>query len=185
MTGAWPASVRAPDGPPGPIPAPLLLTAALPPALAAVLAEARRTLDPARAARTPPHLTLFRHLPGPELLALLADIRAMVRGQPAPAFRLDPPRATRGAAMARVRSDALDALRAALAERWHGLLAPGDVAPPLLHVTLGRGRPEGAPLPALPAGPHRVPALLLWAHGGEGQRDEPRWTPLVAIPFRR
>lgn len=156
MTGAWPAGVAAPPRQaPVALAAPLVLTAALPPSLDRWLAEARARLDPGRAARTPPHLALFRHLPGPLL-------------------------------MARVRSDGLDGLRAALGERWHGLLAPGDSAPAPLHVTLAGGRGAAGPASAAPPGPHRVAALLLWAHrGAAGQSDEPVWTPLVAVPFRR
>jgi len=189
MTGAWPAGVTPPPpGAPAAPAAPLILTAALPPALSAALARARATLDPARAARTPPHLALFRHLPGPMLPALLADIRALVADGPAPDFTLELARVRSRALMARARSPRLDELRAALAGRWHGLLAPGDIAPPPLHVTLaGRAsaqRPELPPAPLL-SGPHRVPALLLWAHRGGGERDEPVWTPLVAIPFRQ
>lgn len=187
MTGAWPAGVAAPPRQaPVALAAPLVLTAALPPSLDRWLAEARARLDPGRAARTPPHLALFRHLPGPLLPALLADIRALVADTTAPALRLDPPRAARGALMARVRSDGLDGLRAALGGRWHGLLAPGDSAPAPLHVTLAGGRGAAGPASAAPPGPHRVAALLLWAHrGAAGQSDEPVWTALVAVPFRR
>lgn len=178
-----------PPGPPAAPAAPLILTAALPEALAAAIARARAVLDPGRAARTPPHLTLFRHLPGPMLPALLADIRALVADGPAPGFTLERPRAQGGQLLARARSPRLDDLRAELADRWHGLLAPGDRVPPRLHVTLGRaggsGAGGGVPTPALPPGPHRVGALLMWAHRGDALRDEPVWTALVAVPFRR
>jgi hypothetical protein len=165
--------------------APLLLTVALPPALQAAADAQRRALDPARAARTPAHLTLFRHLPGPGLAALAADCRALAAD--APGFTVGPAARVGEALHARVMSPALEALRDELARRWHGLLLPGDAAPPRLHISLAGRHAAGAPLPLpLPAGPHRAGGLLLWAlHGAGSGRGEAFWSPLVAVAFRR
>lgn len=81
--------------------------------------------------------------------------------------------------MAPVLSPQTDDLRADFAERWHGLLAPGDIADPRLHLSLARGRRSDSVPPPLPAGPHIAPALLLWQYG------KAAWTPLVAFAFRR
>jgi hypothetical protein len=79
----------------------------------------------------------------------------------------------------------LDALREALAGRWHGLLLPGDAAPARLHLTLAAEFPARDALPPpLPPGPHRAPGLLLWRHLGPQARGEPFWSPLVAVGFR-
>ncbi|MGL6043274.1 MAG: hypothetical protein ACRC1J_05070, partial [Sandaracinobacteroides sp.] len=73
-------------------------------------------------------------------------------------------------------SPGLDTLREQLAGRWHGLLAPGDLSRPRLHISLGKGREQP---PNLPAAAWRVPGLLLWQYG------KACWTPLVACRFRR
>lgn len=190
MVGLWPAGWRPdPDAAFGQA-TPLLLTVALPPALQGAAEALRGRLDPARAARTPAHLTLFRHLPGREAPALLADCRALA--DLAPGFHVAPPRRVDGALHAPVSSPALDLLRAELAARWHGLLLPADQAPPRLHLTLASSFPKTALLPPpLPAGPHRAPGLLLWRHLGalsprdRTTRGEAFWSPLVAVAFRR
>jgi hypothetical protein len=165
---------------------------ALPDALQRQADAVRGAHAPEAAARAPAHLALFRHLPGPELGALVSTVRHALAA-PAPMFRLQPPRAWDRRWVAPVEAPALDALRAELAERWHGLLAPGDHAPPRLHISLSTGR--SAP-PALPEGPWRARGLLLWQHGGPAlaaerggrrsaaERGGPFWTPLVALAFR-
>jgi hypothetical protein len=91
-----------------------------------------------------------------------------------------------------VTAPALDALRAELAEQLHGLLAPGDHAPPLLHISLSSGRDAPSPLGE---GPWKARGLLLWRHegaemaadrAGSGmapERGGAFWTPLVAVAF--
>lgn len=87
----------------------------------------RRTHYPAGRNQVPAHLTLFRQLP-PSLEAELATRLARAAAAP-------PPRATIGGIMDlgegtafRVDSEALDAIRAGLAEAFHGLLTPQDRA---------------------------------------------------------
>jgi hypothetical protein len=156
--------------------APLILTAALPPALQQAADVLRGRMAPQAAMHAPAHLTLFRHLPGPAVADLLNDMRALAAGSTAPVGRLKVPVRWEGLWVAPLVAPALDALRADLADRWHGLLAPGDLAPPRLHLSLG---PGANPPPSLPETEWRVPGLLLWQYG------EACWTPLVACRFRR
>lgn len=177
MAGLWPAGWN--SGCAEPKAAPLILTLALPPALQRV-ADAQRNLHAAEAARhAPAHISLFRHLPGPSFPQLANDLAAIVRHGAAPSFNVRSPVWREGMWMAPLSSPASDFLRADLAERWHGLLAPGDIASPRLHLSLLRGGRSEAPPPALPQGPHISPALLLWQYG------KAVWSPLVAFAFRR
>ncbi len=172
MIGPW-------EGGPGHGPAaPLILTLDLPPTLAEPLAAARLALDPARAARTPLHCSLFRHLPGPSAEQLMRDLRAIAADTPAPRVAPGPPRFASGHLLVPLRAPDADALRARLADCWHGLLVPPDAAPPRLHVTLARHRPPPgtlaslARLAVLPRA--RAPSLTLWRHG-------PAWARLVTL----
>lgn len=181
MVGLWPAGWAPACA--GRLPtataAPLILSVAVPDALQRAAEAVRGVHAPEAAARTPAHLTLFRHLPGLELRALVSDMRQAMAGE-APTFRVQLPKAWNGRWVAPVGAPGLDALRAELAQRWHGLLAPGDLAHPHLHISLSTGR--SAP-PALPEGPWRARGLLLWAHQPD-ERGGPFWTPLVALAFR-
>jgi hypothetical protein len=187
MARLWPAG-WAPASPPSvaaSVPAPLILTVALPDTLQRQADAIRAARAPQAAARAPAHLTLFRHLPGAQAQALSRTLKVHSVG-PAPAFRLRPPARWNGLWVAAVEAPALDELRAALAHDWHGLLAPGDRAPPRLHISLGTG--SAAP-PPLPEGPWAARGLLLWRHGTPPpgpppERDGPFWTPLVAAAFR-
>ena len=214
MAGLWPAGWA--PGPTAPAAAPtarpLILTLALPDGLQrqADALRGARVPDAARAA--PAHLSLFRHLPGLEAEALSRTLKGCCAAA-APVFRLGPPVRWDGLWVAPVDVPDLDALREELAQRWHGLLVPGDHAPPRLHISLGKG--SGAP-PALPEGPWRARGLLLWQHcagppdaagqrgglhsaafrggphsaafrGGSHSaafRGGPFWRPLVAFAFR-
>ena len=155
---------------------PLILTLALPPALQ----RAADSLRPREAAlHAPAHITLFRHLPGPSFAHLSHDLAALARSTPAPSFNVRSPLWREGMWMAPLYSPDADLLREELAGRWHGLLAPGDIAPPRLHLSLGRGGRTEPPPPAPAEGPHISPALLLWQYG------KTVWTPLVTFAFRR
>lgn len=175
MTGLWPAgwfSARD-ECNPGRNPAsPLILTAALPRALQAA-ADARR--QPEAAHHAPAHLGLFRHLPCLQAAELSRDAKAIMAEIEAPFATMLPPVRREGLWVAPAQVPALDELREVLAMRWHGLLAPGDKAPPRLHISLTRAT---APPEPLPSGPWRLPGLLLWQYG------EACWTPLVALAFR-
>ncbi|MGL6044135.1 MAG: hypothetical protein ACRC1J_09440, partial [Sandaracinobacteroides sp.] len=89
MTGLWPAGWKAD---PARLPAaPLVLTAALPPAVQQAADASRGRLQPEAAAHAPAHLTLFRHLPGLKADELLRDIRALAAELPAPSATLGAP----------------------------------------------------------------------------------------------
>lgn len=152
--------------------APLILSAALPSALQSA---ADRLRPAGRAAHAPAHLSLFRHLPGAERAVLLREARQLMAETAAPVATLLPPVQRERRWLAPVAAPELDVLREAFARRWHGLLAPGDIAPPRLHISLS----DAAPSAPFPPGPWRLPGLLLWQYG------EACWTPLVALRFRR
>lgn len=174
MVGLWPAGWK--PGRAEASAAPLILTLALPPAL-------QRAADAVRgreaALHAPAHVSLFRHLPGPSLDIVLNDAATIARTSPAPSFNVRSPLWREGMWMVPVSSPEADFLRAELADRWHGLLAPGDLAPPRLHLSLKRGSRSEPPPPLLAEGPHVSPALLLWQYG------KTVWTPLVTFAFRR
>jgi hypothetical protein len=187
MAGLWPAGwaprTERSHASPAPLAdaAPLILTLALPDALQRRADDIRRDRLPDAAARAPAHLALFRHLPGLQQASLVHTLRALVAG-PAPLLEIGDAARWNGRWVAPVQAPAQDRLRAELAARWHGLLAPGDLAPPRLHISLAEGR--AAP-PPLPPGPWRARGLLLWRHGHGGtERDGAFWTPLVAVAFR-
>jgi hypothetical protein len=99
------------------------------------LQEMRRDHYPPERNQVPAHLTLFRQLP-PSLEAELSDRLAMATAAP-------PPRAIitrvidlgQGTAFA-IESEALEAIRADLADAFHGLMMPQDLAPWRPHVTI-------------------------------------------------
>lgn len=99
------------------------------------LQELRQTHFPPERNQVPAHLTLFHHLP-PGSEAELSRRLAIATAAP-------PPRAEiagiinlgQGTAF-RVESEPLEAIRAELAEAFHGLLTPQDSAPWRPHVTI-------------------------------------------------
>ncbi len=168
-----------------PIAAPLILTLALPAPLFARLDALRRAHYPPELNRVPAHLTLFRHLPGPQAPALVRDLRAEARAGAAPLIRLAGPISLGRGVAIRVESPALEELRLRLAERWAPLLVPQDRAPFRPHVTIANKLAPGAartlleqlrrsfrPETAIATG------LLLW------RLDGVRWTELVRVPVR-
>ena len=185
MAELWPAGWNRPGAQPTSA-APLILSAALPPALQTAADAARSRLYPQGAARAPAHLGLFRHLPGPMADEIRRTIATEMAYAEAPMMSVRPARWKNGILFLPVETPALDRLRDDLAGRWHGLLAPGDIAPPALHITLAGARapkPRPAdPTPAFAPGPWRCPGLLLWRVGGYG---EACWRPLVAWRFRQ
>jgi len=99
------------------------------------LQQLRRDHYPAERNRVPAHLTLFRQLP--------PSIESELSGRLARTAAARPPRATiarivdlgEGTAL-EVESEALEEIRADLAEAFHGLLTPQDFAPWRPHVTI-------------------------------------------------
>jgi 2'-5' RNA ligase len=115
--------------------APIIVTATFGDGDNGWLQALRRTHYPPERNRVPAHLTLFRQLP-PSLEGELA--RRLARAATAP-----PPRAMiagivdlgEGTAL-RVESEELEAIRAELAEAFHGVLTPQDQAPWRAHITV-------------------------------------------------
>ncbi|MXP41275.1 2'-5' RNA ligase family protein [Altererythrobacter soli] len=117
-------------------PAPLIVTAELPPDLQAWADGLRRAHYPPERNRIAAHVTLFHALP-PSAESELRDCLAAAARDPAPLpARLEGLMPLgRGTALA-ITSPALLALRDDLADRFHGLLTPQDGHRPRLHVTI-------------------------------------------------
>ena len=115
--------------------APLIVTALFGPGDDGWIQQLRRAHYPADRNRVPAHLTLFRHLP-PSLAGELSSRLAA-------AAAVAPPRAEvtgiidlgEGTAL-RVDSRDLEEIRADLADAFHGLLMPQDLAPWRPHITI-------------------------------------------------
>lgn len=167
-------------------PGPIVVTALFGPGDDGWLQQLRRAHYPAERNRVPAHLTLFRQLP-PSLERELSQRLAEAAAAP-------PPRAAlagiidlgEGTAL-RVDSAELEAMRAALADAFHGLLTPQDSAPWRPHVTI-QNKVEPSEARALQrrlrAGfeprPLAIRALQSWRYRSDGS-----WQSLKAHPFRR
>lgn len=117
-------------------PAPLVVTAELPPDLQAWATRLRRAHYPPERNRLDAHVTLFHALPPSCETELRERLAAAARDNPPPRARLEGVMALgRGTAL-RISSPATLALRADLAGRFHGLLMPQDMPVPRLHVTI-------------------------------------------------
>ena len=117
-------------------PAPLIVTAELPPALQAWADRLRRDHYPPERNQVAAHVTLCHALP-PSSEAELRDCLAAAARDHAPLpARLDGIVAFgRGTALG-ISSPEMLALWEELAERFHGLLTPPDEHPPRLHMTI-------------------------------------------------
>ncbi|WP_133364967.1 2'-5' RNA ligase family protein [Qipengyuania sediminis] len=116
--------------------APLILTAALPNDLQARANALRRQHFPPERNHLDAHVTLFHALPPQveaELVALLARLSSEYA--PVPARLEGLMNLGRGTAL-RLASPEMLALRAEVAERFHGLLTAQDSHAPRLHVTI-------------------------------------------------
>ena len=166
--------------------APLILTVELPAPLQATLDGLRRAHYPMGAAQAPAHLTLFRHLPGPQLRALADDARRLAADTPCPDVAIPGLSRPDTSVSLKVESLGLEEFRERLADWWSPLLTPGDAAPARLHLTIAAHlKPQAARhLAATLEGQFcrtsfTARACLLWQHA------EPRWLPLVRLSFRR
>ena len=113
----------------------LIVAAEFAPADFAWLDRLRRAHFPPERNLLPAHLTLFHALPpsaAPEVKRHLARHAA----EPAPVAFLDPPYSLDGGVAFRVRSPDLDAIRAELADHFHGSLTAQDAAGWRAHVTI-------------------------------------------------
>lgn len=153
-------------------------------------AEAAAFFEAKRRAHFPParnvigaHLTLFHKLPGEDPGALLAAIAPVTRRPPFPMLVAGLMPLGRGVAY-EIRSEALLALRKALAEPWREILTGQDrekfrphvtvqnkVSPAEARETLDALAAEFAPFTATAEG------LQLWHYRGGP------WAPLAAVPF--
>lgn len=133
----------------------------------------------------PAHLTLFHHLPPSiegELARRLGD---MVRQEPPSARITRVMNLGNGTAFA-VESSALEVMRADLADAFHGMLVPQDMAPWRPHVTIqnkvetreARALQERLAASFTPR-PLKIAGLASWRYDGGP------WEAIRRYPFRR
>ena len=176
-----PGHELAPTRKPG---APLIVTAQLPPDVFAWADGLRRAHFPPERNRLHAHVTLFHALPPSvedELVRLLKDLAA------AP-----PPEAVverlmnlgSGTALA-IRSEAMVALHAEIAERMHGLLSSQDAQPLRLHVTI-QNKVTASEARALRAElePQFHPRRFRFAGFALHAYEDGLWRPLREMKFR-
>ena len=113
----------------------LIVTADFAPADLAALDKLRRAHFPPERNLLPAHLTLFHALP-PSAEAELKRHLARLAAETAPVAMLDPPYSLGQGVAFGVRSAALDAIRADLADHFHGSLTAQDAAGWRAHVTI-------------------------------------------------
>ena len=114
---------------------PLIVTALFAPGDDGWLQALRRAHYPAELNRVPAHLTLFSHLP-PSLAPELATRLAAATAAPPPAALIAGIADLGEGTALRVDSGELEAIRDDLAEAFHGLLMPQDLAPWRPHITV-------------------------------------------------
>ena len=124
--------------------APLILTLALHPDDQARFERLRRLHFPPDRNLIPAHVTLFHHLPGPEIEAVWGVIEARCTMPPFPVAASGLRFLGRGVAYA-LESPELTALRASLARDWDRWLTPQDRQGYRPHVTVqNKASPEAA-----------------------------------------
>ena len=165
--------------------APLIVTALFGPGDDGWIQQLRRTHYPAELNRVPAHLTLFRLLP-PSLEAELSSRLAAATAAPPPAATVAGIIDLGEGTALRVDSRDLEAIRDALAEAFHGLLMPQDLAAWRPHVTIQNKvapRESRRLQQQLRAGfeprPLAIRALATWRY-----LDGP-WEKVREHPFRR
>jgi 2'-5' RNA ligase len=84
----------------------------------------------------PAHITLFHHLPGTELHAIVDRLKALARGTRAPRVEVAGVRSLGNGVAYDLRSPELEELHAELAHAWATLLIPQDQAGFRPHVTV-------------------------------------------------
>lgn len=114
---------------------PILVTALFRPGDDGWLQQLRRTHYPPERNRVPAHLTLFRHLPPGIEAELSTRLSALTRRPPPHAAIVGVMDLGEGTAL-RVESEELEDMRAELAEAFHGLMIPQDMAPWRPHITI-------------------------------------------------
>jgi hypothetical protein len=114
---------------------PLIVTAELHPADLAWLNTLRRQYYPAERNQLPAHLTMF-HAIAPSAEMELRQILRSFGNSPSPRAWIAGTMDLGGGVAVRIASDALDAIRAEIADRLHGLLTAQDAAGWSAHVTI-------------------------------------------------
>ena len=163
---------------------PLIVTALFAPGDDGWIQQLRRDHYPAELNRVPAHLTLFRHLPPSLERELSARLSAAAAAAPPPAAIAGIMDLGDGTAL-RVESEALEEMRADLADAFHGLLTPQDLAPWRAHVTIqNKVEPQAARRlqqqlrATFDPRPLAIRALASWRYRGGP------WEPLRTHPFR-
>jgi hypothetical protein len=164
---------------------PIIVTALFGPGDDGWLQQLRQTHYPADRNRVPAHLTLFHQLPPSLETELSARLAAATAAPPPPATVAGPIDLGEGTAF-RIDSPALEAIREELAEAFHGLLMPQDLAPWRPHVTIqNKVAPREAKAlrqqlaATFEPRPLQLRALASWRY-----LDGP-WEMLKEHPFRR
>ncbi|WP_235889187.1 2'-5' RNA ligase family protein [Glacieibacterium frigidum] len=107
-------------------PHPLILTARADPASMAKFEALRRAHYPAEINRVPAHISLFHHLPGSELEAVVDRLKFTARHHPAPEIEVAGLRSLGKGVALTLHCEGLAAIRAELADAWAPLLIPQD-----------------------------------------------------------
>ena len=164
---------------------PIIVTATFGPGDDGWLQQLRQAHYPADRNRVPAHLTLFHQLPPSLETELSARLAAATAAPPPPAKVAGLIDLGEGTAF-RVDSPALEAIREALADAFHGLLMPQDLAPWRPHVTIqNKVAPREAKAlrrqlsATFEPRPLQIRALASWRY-----LDGP-WEKLKEHPFRR
>lgn len=165
--------------------APIILTLQVDEASDALFQDLRRRHFPPAQNRVGAHLTLFHSLPGSEENAVLREVGiAASKRAPFKILIAGPQRLGRGVAL-RIESDALVALRAALADVFKGMLSPQDKEKFRPHVTIQNkvAQHRAAALhdhleATMPAFEATAEAIQIWRF------VDGAWSPLAAVPFQ-
>ena len=171
--------------PPAPPPAPFIVTAELPADVLGWADGLRRAHYPPERNHLPAHVTLF-HAFAPSLREELRGLLAQLAGEfRAPAARIEGLLDLgRGTALA-IRSPAMLALRAAIAEHFHGSLTAQDSHAPRLHITIqNKVTPHEARALQGQLGPALLPRDFAFAGLGLHLYRQPHWEPQGIWRFR-
>jgi len=164
--------------------APIILTATMGAQDFAWADGLRRAHFPPERNQVPAHITLFHHLP-PTVERELLDHMALLCREQAPEARLSGMIHLGNGVAFRIDSPELGALRARLAEIFHGLLIPQDMATPRFHITV-QNKVSAVKAKALfetlsvdfRARPFAISGLAAWRYLGGP------WEPIRAMRFR-
>lgn len=115
---------------------PLILTVRLPARVQDYFQAIRLRHFPIARNHVPAHVTMFHHLPGAELDAIVGRLKSICRGTPPPHIEVAGLRSLGRGVAYRLHSPALEALRDELAHAWAPLLLPQDQQGFAPHITI-------------------------------------------------